>query len=263
MRGCFLGILTFIAVLGLALSAAGQVAGSHTKPITTGNHAQTARLPYTAEYKISSVKTLAGGTTITRESTEVRAMDSEGWVMFSRTTIPDSGDQTPRTHVQVTDPVARTTSSWDSPGQKATVMAMPAPGSQTSCPAAVPQPTAAESPKQTTEDLGTETIQGVEARGHRTTRTTPAGVIGNDAPVVSTDEAWFAVAPGFRGLKVREITDDPQSGKRDTELVNLNQSEPDASVFQPPAGYEIVTRDAPQVTCAAAKASPAPAPSPQ
>jgi hypothetical protein len=43
---------------------------------------------------------------------------------------------------------------------------------------------------------------------------------------------------------VREVTDDPQAGRSTKELENLNQDEPDASIFQPPAGYEIVNKEA-------------------
>jgi hypothetical protein len=251
------------AVASLALLASGQVTGSRPKTVTTGGPAHIARLPYTAEYKVSSLRTLANGATINHESTEVLALDSEGRRMTSRTEIPLSGDQPARTHVWVTDPVARTTSSWESPGQTATVTAMPAPGSQTSCPPVAPQQPTVEPQKPVVEDLGTETILGVEARGTRTTFTIPVGKIGNDALLTRSHELWVAIAPGLRGLQVRDIVDDPQSGKMDKELVNLNQSQPDAAKFQPPAGYEIVDKSAPQIQCAAAQAAPAQAPSPQ
>ena len=261
MRGRDWGTLAFAAVL--ALSAAAQVAGSRSKPVTIGSKARARRQPYTAEYRVTRMKTLAGGTTITHESTEVRASDSEGRVMTSRTDIPESGGQTVRTHFQVVDPVARTTSTWDSPGQKATVTAMPAPGAQGSCTATAAPPGTVEPPKPVIEDLGTETIEGVEARGRRTTWQIAAGTIGNGAPLNRTNEVWFAVATVLRGLTVREIMDDPQSGKTDRELVILNQSDPDASVFQPPAGYEFVNKKAPLVQCATAQAAPAAAQPPQ
>lgn len=263
MRRCIFGILMLAAVTGLALVASGQVAGSRAKTVTPVHPAQVARLPYTAEYKISSRSTLANGVTITHESTEVVALDSEGRRMDARTEIPASADQTERTHFMVTDPVARTTSSWESPGRTAKVTAMPVPGAQTSCPTVAPQQPSSEAPKSVTEDLGTETILGVEARGRRTTFTIPEGKIGNSAPLTRTDEIWSAIAPGLRGLQVRVIVDNPQSAKMEKELVNLNQSEPDAAVFQPPAGYEIVHKDAPPVECAAAQAAPVPTPQPQ
>jgi len=93
------------------------------------------------------------------------------------------------------------------------------------------------------ENLGNDTILGVEARGRRVTTIIPAGAIGNDEPLIRTTETWTAVAPGLFGLVVREATDDPQAGKTTKELESLAQDEPDASVFQPPAGYEIVNKE--------------------
>jgi hypothetical protein len=220
-----------------------------------GNSAPAARLPYTAEFKISRVQTLASGATITHESTQVIALDSQGRRMTATTDLPLAGDQTPITRVTVMDPVARTNSSWTVPGQKATVIQMPAPGvSRTGCltnmqvrlPDNQTQP---ERPKPIMEDLGTQTINGVEARGRRVTTTTPAGAIGNDAPLTSITETWTAFAPGLRGLFVRRVLDNPQTGKTTRELTNFTQAEPDASVFQPPEGYEIVNKPAPSSVC--------------
>jgi len=221
-----------------------------------GNSAPAARLPYTAEFKITRVQTLVNGSTITHESTQVIALDSQGRRMTATTDVPLLGNQTPITRVSVMDPVARTNSSWTVPGQKATVIQMPAPGvSRTGCltnmqvrlPDNRTQP---ERPKPVIEDLGTQTINGVEAHGRRFTTTTPAGAIGNDAPLVRTTETWTAIAPAsLRGLFVREVSDDPQSGKYTRELTNFTQAEPDASVFQPPEGYEIVNKPAPSSVC--------------
>jgi hypothetical protein len=94
--------------------------------------------------------------------------------------------------------------------------------------------------------LGTQTIQGVVATGIRTTRTTPAGAEGNDAPLVRVTELWNAKS---LGLVVREVREDPVTGKETKELVELSQSEPDPSTFQPPEGYEIVTQELHAVRC--------------
>jgi hypothetical protein len=229
-----------------------------------GNPAPAPRLPYTAEYKNTRVQTLANGSTITHESTEVVALDSQGRRMTSTTNIPLSGDQTQRTMVTVFDPVARTNSNWTVPGKKATVMAMPVPGApRTSCATSTTPVLLAPSPgvqrqQPTVEDLGTETIQGVEARGRRITTTTPAGAIGNDAPLVSTTETWTAIAPGLRGLMARNVIDNPQSGKTARELTNFTQAEPDPSVFQPPSDYEIVNKPAPGSVCPAEEGTESP-----
>jgi hypothetical protein len=251
-------VFLLVATVGMALPVVGQVARGRTSNVEM-THAHTARLPYTAEYKSTQVKTLADGTTITHEFREVVALDSQGRRMTATTTIPSSEDQTPRTHIMVFDPLGRTNSSWSVPGQKATVTSMPAPGSArpscaTTATAAAPAhvaPTAGvPRERPVVEELGTETINGVEAHGRRTTTTTPAGAIGNNEPLVRTNETWMAVAPGLSALIVRQLTDDPQMGQNTKELVSLNQSEPDSSLFQPPAEYEIVNREALVATCA-------------
>jgi hypothetical protein len=50
-------------------------------------------------------------------------------------------------------------------------------------------------------------------------------------------------------LTLREVDDDPQTGKRITELVKFSLGEPDPASFQPPEGYEISTQETHQVSC--------------
>ena len=255
MHGKICGVLALVAVACLPLPFSGQGQRSRSTSITMGNSAHTAQLPYTAEYKITNVRTLADGSTITHESTETVALDSHGRRMTSTTTVPQSADKAPTTRVSVHDPVARNNSGWSVPGNKASVTAMPEPGAThsscaTSTPrTATPPTTRVQREKPLTEDLGAETIQGVEAHGYRTTTTTPAGAVGNNEPLVRSTEIWTAIAPGLRSLVARSVSDDPQSGKTTRELTTFNQAEPDAAVFQPPADYEIVNKDAPGSTC--------------
>jgi hypothetical protein len=249
--------MALVAICALPLS--GQAPRNRITNIEM-THPHTAPLPYTAEFKVTHVRTLADGSTITNESTEVEALDSAGRRMTA--TAGDSravktlvnGDQTSITTVNVFDPVAHTNASWSVPGQKAIVREMPIPGAArpscatattgtTTSPVRILHDSAPNRIKPTIEDLGTETIMEIEARGRRTTTTTPAGTIGNNEPLVRISETWRAVAPGLRGLVLREVNDDPQSGKMTRELTSFNQSEPDASVFQPPADYEIVNRE--------------------
>ena len=91
------------------------------------------------------------------------------------------------------------------------------------------------------EELGTAKIQGLDVRGHRTTIKTPIGAVGNSAILLETRERWYAIDPGLNFLTVRMVENDLLNGKRTKELVKFDQSEPDPSVFHPPAGYEIVT----------------------
>jgi hypothetical protein len=57
----------------------------------------------------------------------------------------------------------------------------------------------------------------VQARGHRFTATTPAGAIGNDLPLVKTEERWNAI---LMGITVKSVVDDPRTGKETMQAVS-------------------------------------------
>jgi len=239
-------VITLLALAGLALLVPGHAASQvarHT-PVTTQTNLRAAKSPYTAEYKITHVQALPDGSTITRETTEVKALDSQGRRMTATTVT--SVDREPITHVTVFDPVARTQIFWHAPGKVAHVLQMSATAAELHClPIIRDDVVVASGPKAkyTSEDLGIESIQNIEARGKRRTTTIPAGAEGNDAPLVVTSDRWTAVTVGLDGLLVREITDDPRRGKSTRELTSLTQGDPDPATFQPPEGYEIVTKD--------------------
>jgi hypothetical protein len=244
-------VITLISLAGMALlvsgPAASQVARAHTSA-TTQTNVQAAKTPYTAEYKVTRLQTLADGTTITRETTEVKALDSQGRRMTATTMTIMSVDRTPITRVMVYDPVARTQTFWHSPGKVAHVLQMSAQAAERHCLTITRDDVSVISgPKAnyTSVDLGTESIQGIEARGRLHTTTIPAGAIGNDEPLVSTKEVWTAITAGLNGLLVRDTSNDPRQGKTTRELTNLSQGDPDPATFQPPEGHEIVTRDSP------------------
>jgi hypothetical protein len=192
------------------------------------------------------VQTLADGNTITFETTEVQARDSQGrW--YSMTTVPESGEQMARKTVNINDPVAGTVSNWSDLGQRVTVSNLPRRlAAPTAC-EANPRPRLLEGPgrrvKSVSEDLGKQTVQGVEAHGWRTTRTYPEGAIGNSAPLVRTEEHWSATSPGLDEITVRQASDDPRTGKMTKELMKFTPGEPDTSIFQAPADYQVVTQE--------------------
>jgi hypothetical protein len=280
MKHLVLRISLALSALAAAVSAPAQ--------LSAGNQPQEPIAPYTVEFRMTHVQTLAGGGTITRETKEIMARDSQGRTLHATTTIPSDPDQPQITSTFVNDPVASTQANWNSRNRRAHVTKMPPPDQRQGCwstasgnmtfdspgrgmtslsgigtsgsvslnappplsippadgaPASVPRP-AAIRPER--EDLGSDTILGVEVRGTRITRTVPAGREGNDVPLVTTSEIWSA--PRL-GLTLREVTDSEQSGKTTREAVNLDLSEPDPSLFQPPEGYEIDTDEMHPVAC--------------
>lgn len=86
------------------------------------------------------------------------------------------------------------------------------------------------------EDLGTQTIEGVSAQGKRETVTIPAGQIGNERPIEIVSETWYS--PELHTVVMRKHSD-PRVGETVFHLTNISRSEPDASLFQPPANAKI------------------------
>jgi hypothetical protein len=247
MRGKCCGALALVAAASLGLPAVSQVGATESSKIGS-----LARLPYMAEHKVLQVQVRADGTPVTHESRIVTARDAQGRQMTATTIIPTSAAQRATTHFQVFDPVAHITFNWSFPGREATVMAIPFSGAIFQGCGVMSVGISSASAKTTVEDLGTMAILGVEAQGRRTTTTIPLRPIGKHKKhkqqertdeLVSTAELWRAIAPDLTGLVVREVNVDTQSVKSSKELVKFSQGEPDAVVFRPPTGYEIVNRE--------------------
>ena len=109
-----------------ALISGGMVAVVAVGQTATGAGSPERRTiqPYTAEFKITSEQTLANGTTITRETSEMDALDSQGRRLTMTTAAATEG-RPERSFYRVYDPVARTNSNWTVPGERATVTPMP------------------------------------------------------------------------------------------------------------------------------------------
>src|SRR6476646_11045626 len=88
------------------------------------------------------------------------------------------------------------------------------------------------------EDLGTQTIEGVSAQGKRETVTIPAGQIGNARPIEIVTETWFS--PELHTMVLRKHSD-PRMGDSTYRLTEIKRNEPDAALFQPPAGTKLRT----------------------
>lgn len=228
-------------------------------------------LPFTAEFKSTTVQTLANGTTITNESSWVQARDGQGRYYQADTgNFYADGSKITRSHIN--DPVAGTETRWDSRVKKATVYELPPQEQRHGCwqsesgnsrwsypltpEQRVAEKTAnvvqdppvmrAQTHQPVTEKLGTDVVQGLTVRGTRTTFTTPVGEVGNDQPLVETRENWFS--DEYR-LEARSVSDNPRQGKTTRELTGFTPGEPDPSLFQPPQGYEVVTQQLHQVAC--------------
>lgn len=85
-----------------------------------------------------------------------------------------------------------------------------------------------------TTSLGTKVMEGLTVNGTQTTRTIPAGRIGNDKPLVITTEEWYS--PDLQ-MVISSTRTDPRFGTMTYQLTNINRSEPAQSLFTVPADY--------------------------
>lgn len=218
--------------------------------------------PFSAMQETETIQTLADGTHITQGVQKVMYYrDSLGRVRTERTPLQPPGfadaSQKLPVFIEIQDPVGGYRYMFDSNSR--TVRRIPygplraqvrnaAGGNVASViqqlPAKIipaqstPRRIAGGSqPEISNENLGSQTIEGLLVEGTRMTTTWPTGSIGNDRPVTSANERWFSRELGMEVLTKRS---DLRTGDATMKLTNISRSEPDASLFQPPAGAEIV-----------------------
>ena len=195
--------------------------------------------PYSAEQVHESVQVLADGTRITRKMPPVRMYrDSDGRMRIERKLFgAPVGSRQPHVEspeiVEIMDPVANVRIILDVKNRTAHRQQFAQPARV--IPAVSGSPVIASGPGF--ESLGSRLVEGVMAEGSRTTRTVPAGEQGNDRPIVTTHENWFS--PELRiALMFNSV--DPRSGENTMRMTNISRLEPEADLFQVPAGYKLL-----------------------
>ena len=87
------------------------------------------------------------------------------------------------------------------------------------------------------EDLGKQSLAGLDTVGTRETTVIEAGAIGNDNPIQTTLEYWYSRELGVNLISKRH---DPRFGTQNFELSNIVLGEPDAGLFEVPSGSTII-----------------------
>ena len=193
--------------------------------------------PYSAVQTRQFQQSLQGGNQISRQEQAKVFRDSQGRVRTERTFTPP-GSTTAQTIINIFDPVGGNSYVLN-PG-KSTAVKMELPQSRSGRPGHG-RGRGSNSPQRQTENLGTQTVNGVPATGIRTTEIIAAGEIGNAQPIQVVREVWVAT-----DLKVPVMikANDPRFGNTVMQLTNIVQSEPDASLFQVPSNYTVTSREA-------------------
>jgi hypothetical protein len=201
--------------------------------------------PYTAEAVTQSVQVLLDGNRIVRTATNKVARDSNGRVYREESMLSEYrldiarqiGSPGTAHMVTIDDPVGGAHIMID-PNTK-TVYKSSAFSQKKTDEQAFSIRTAsvkADDVKSITTDLGTQTIEGVLAKGTQITHTYPAGAFGNEMPLVVTTETWYS--PNLKVL-VMSKSNDPRIGETTYKLTNLIRGEPDPSLFNIPADYTL------------------------
>jgi len=224
-------------------------------------------LPYQAQAVTEFKQTLADGSHISQSTTATAARDSEGRTVRIQKlsqigpwkSSSESAQGNGPTLTSIFDPVAKEHIDYTSDKKVAHLMSIPelpeganvVMGNTFSVTAVGPpsggmnvmysvQGHAAASPADAsevkTEQLGTRDFDGIQATGTRTSSTIPAGTIGNEKDIVVTRETWYA---SDLHLVVESTQDDPRFGQTTYALKNIQQGEPDETLFQVPSGYTI------------------------
>ena len=209
-------------------------AGEFMRPVTGA--------PYSATEVSSSQQVLANGNVIQRQSQTNFFRDGQGRTRSEMTMKHQDGTTT--THVMIHDPVAGVMHDMDplnKVSRDSNFRVPPAGAARQGGPrggganrAMVQRRTS--DPNVVTENLGTQTINGVSAAGNRMTHTIPAGAEGNSLPIQIVHETWMS-----DDLKVPMMVkhSDPRSGTSTTKLTNIVRAEPDATLFTVPSGYTV------------------------
>jgi hypothetical protein len=221
--------------------------------------------PYQAQAVTEMKQTLADGSHIVQTTTATVARDNDGRtarVQKLGTMGPwksaDSSEGNSQTLTTIFDPVAKQHIDYMSDSKIAHVLLIPSlptgaiggtergfgvsgagqgavvQGFPIQARPVLPQMSEGTEPK--TESLGAKTIEGVQVVGTRSTKTIPAGTIGNDRDLSITRETWYS--PELK-LVIESTQSDPRFGQTTYTLKNIQQGAPDVTLFQVPANYSI------------------------
>jgi len=199
--------------------------------------------PYSAQAVTQFTQTLANGDHIQRTTTASVARDSQGRTRTDRSiaavgALAASGGE--HRAIVIHDPVAGMSYALDPASHTARSMQIRAPRSDAaSAESAEAHANARAARSQAnlkTEDLGTQTIQGVSAQGKRVTRVIPAGKEGNEKEIDIVTETWYS--PDLQ-VVVMSKTSDPRFGDSVYQLNSISRAEPDPALFAVPSDYTV------------------------
>lgn len=204
-----------------------------------------------AKAELETTQTLADGSTVTRRTYNIIARDFRGRTHNEdRAWIGPDGSEPRLYYVHIYDPDTRT-NIYLYPATHLARQYLPNPssaGGVKEVKIADPHPPAIER-----EDLGVNFQDGLQLKGSREIKTYAPGAMGNEQPLVITNEYWYS--PDLQ-LNITVKRTDPRFGTQAVRVVNLHREEPDTSLFDVPADYKVVNENGPERSDAAGGTMP-------
>lgn len=239
----------WVFLAGFAVGCSAQAQGNHVKtcvPPVTSSVLRTdivkKDMPYSATRVFACEKKLADGTVVKGKRTFLEWRDSQGRVRRESRDTSFEGHEL--YDVQVVDPVEHVLWQWDvgkdSPHQvfKANYK-MRNEYTQFPLKYQFGDYVHAQGPRFKDVRLRPKWVNGVYATGDRFTQICMPGENGNNTkhPVTTTSETWLSVD---LGLIVQSLQNTADGRSLVEDLLDIDRSEPDPSLFRPPAGYQIL-----------------------
>ena len=195
--------------------------------------------PFSATVATESVRHLADGSRITLINRRAVARDSSGRIFQERRLlVPEDGKhESILTQIEISDPISHDLYICVPKERVCQVEFFSAPRFVPPAPATTSNSPNNPAGTPSRENLGTQSLGGLETFGTRETLVIEAGLIGNDTAIQTTREYWYS--PKL-GVNLSSKLQDPRIGTQDFEVSDVVLGEPDAKLFELPPNSKLI-----------------------
>jgi hypothetical protein len=193
--------------------------------------------PFSATVDTEWIRQLPDGSAITLKNHRTIARDAAGRIFQERRVlVPDDGkSKSGVTQIEISDPVAHELYICI-PYERTCQLEEFFP------PESIPYGAPGKShmvqgASSESENLGKQSIGGLETAGTRETTIIPANTIGNNSPLISKREFWYS---SQLGVNLISKLQHPLSGTQNFEVCDITLGEPEAKLFEAPSGFKIL-----------------------
>lgn len=193
--------------------------------------------PFSATVITEWTRQFADGTTVTVGNRRAIARDKMGRIFQERRLlVPNDGrHESGVTQTEISDPVSHEFYICVPQERVCQVELFTAPNFVRPPNAGGAAPTQSGSP--TLEDLGKQSVAGLETLGTRETAVIETGAIGNDSPMMIRREFWYSPQLGVNLISKLQ---DPRVGIQNFEVSDIVLGEPDAKLFALPSNSKVI-----------------------